>query len=400
MLLDGVRVLDFTQYVAGSGVTRLMAELGAEIIKIEIAPVGDPARLIPLIRDGRSGYFVQQNRGKQSLCVDFKRPETLALLRELAPHCDVVVENFGPGVLEKRALDYPNLRKLNPKVIMLSVSAYGRESLLSHKTGYDWIIQAFAGFMHMTGPKEGPPHPIGLALLDVNASVHGFAAVGYALYHRLRTGEGQYLDLSMVDAAFHMHDLNVHGPSVTHGEFKPHRMGTHHELIFPFGVFKGPTGYLCVAALQLQWKNVCECIGRADLINDERYDDGLKRAQRRDELIPIIEAWMASCGTNEAVLAALDDHRVPATPILSPADAATHPYFRARGTIRTVPDRILGEIDVPGFPFRFSAQPELPAIEAPLLGEHNASILHRVLGYSAAQIAELTDNGVLVSRAC
>lgn len=400
MLLDGVRVLDFTQYVAGSGITRLMAELGAEILKIEIAPVGDPARLIPFVRDGRSGYFVQQNRGKQSLCVDFKRPETLDLIRELVPHCDVVVENFGPGVLEKRGLDYPQLRKLKPDVIMASVSAYGRVSPLSHKTGYDWIIQAFAGFMHMTGPKDGPPHPIGLALLDVNASVHGFAAVGYALYHHLRTGEGQYLDLSMVDAAFHMHDLNVHGPSVTNGEFKPHRMGTHHELIFPFGVFKGPTGYLCVAALQLQWKNVCECIGRLDLVNDERYDDGLKRAQRRDELIPIIEGWMATFKTNDEVLTMLDTHRVPATAVLSPADAKTHPYFIERGTIRAVPDRILGEIDIPGFPFRFSAQPELPAIEAPLLGEHNAAILSRVLGYNAGKIAALNDSGVLVSRPC
>ena len=398
MLLDGVRVLDFTQYVAGSGVTRLMAELGAEIIKIEIAPVGDPARLIPFIRDGRSGYFVQQNRGKQSLCVDFKHPETLDLIRELVPHCDVVVENFGPGVLEKRGLDYPHLRELNPKVIMLSVSAYGRESPLSHKTGYDWIIQAFAGFMHMTGPKDGPPHHIGLALLDVNASVHGFAAVGYALYHRLRTGEGQYLDLSMVDTAFHMHDLNVHGPSVN-PDFKPHRMGTHHDLIFPFGVFKGPTGYLCVAALQLQWKNVCECIGRPDLINDERYDDGLKRAQRRDDLIPIIESWMATFKTNAEVLATLDEFRVPATAVLSPAEAKTHPYFIERGTIRTVPDRILGEIDIPGFPFRFSAQPTLPAIEAPLLGEHNAAILKRVLNYESAQIEQLVSSGVLVSRA-
>lgn len=400
MLLDGVRVLDFTQYVAGSGITRLMAELGAEIIKVEIAPVGDPARLIPFIRDGRSGYFVQQNRGKQSLCVDFKHPETLELLRELVPHCDVVVENFGPGVLEKRGLDYPHLRELNPKIIMASVSAYGRESLLSHKTGYDWIIQAFAGFMHMTGPVDGPPHPIGLALLDVNASVHGFAAVGYALYHRLRTGEGQYMDLSMVDTAFHMHDLNVHGPSVTNGEFKPHRMGIHHQQIFPFGVFKGPTGYLCVAALQLQWKNVCECIGRLDLVNDERYDDGLKRATRRDELIPIIEGWMASLPTNEAVLDALDRHRVPATAVLSPADAKTHPYFRDRGTLRTVPDPILGEIDIPGFPFRFSAQPQLPALQAPLLGEHNEEILTRVLGYSMEQTADLTRRGVLLQRPC
>ena len=397
MIFKGLRVLDFSQYVAGSGVTRLMAELGAEIIKVEIAPVGDPARQIPFIRNGRSAYFVQQNRGKQSLCVDFAKPATLELLRELVPRCDVVVENFGPGVLEKRGLDYPHLRVLNPRLIMLSVSAYGRESPLSHKTGYDWIIQAFAGFMHMTGPSDGPPHPIGLALLDVNASVHGFASVAVALYHRERTGQGQYLDLSMVDAAFHMHDMNVAGPSID-PEFKPRRMGNHHAIIFPFGVFKGPTGYLCVAALQMQWKNVCACIGRPDLVDDPRYDDTLKRAQRRDELIPIIENWMASLGTNEAVLAALDAHRVPATHVMNPAEARHHPYFIERGTVRQVPDRILGTLDVPGFPFRFSAQPQLPDIEAPLLGEHNTEILARVLGYDDARIAALTAEGVLISR--
>lgn len=397
MIFQGLRVLDFSQYVAGSGVTRLMAELGAEIIKVEIAPVGDPARLIPFIRNGRSAYFVQQNRGKQSLCLDFGKPESIELLRELVPHCDVVVENFGPGVLEKRGLDYPNLKRLNPRLIMLSVSAYGRDSPLAHKTGYDWIIQAFAGFMHMTGPEDGPPHPIGLALLDVNASVHGFASVAVALYHRERTGEGQYLDLSMVDAAFHMHDMNVAGPSVDPG-FKPQRMGNHHAIIFPFGVFRGPTGYLCVAALQLQWKNVCECIGRPDLIHDPRYDDSLKRAQRRDELIPIIEGWMASLENNDAVLAALEAHRVPATAVLDPSQARNHPYFIARGTVRQVPDRLLGTLDVPGFPFRFSAQPELPAIEAPLLGEHNASVLTRVLAYDTSRIAQLHQRGVLVSR--
>jgi len=397
MMLEGIRVLDFTQYVAGSGVTRLMAELGAEIIKVEIAPVGDPARLIPLIKNGRSAYFVQQNRGKQSLCVDFGKPETLDLLRELVPHCDVVVENFGPGVLEKRQLDYPHLRQLNERLIMLSVSAYGRESPLSHKTGYDWIIQAFAGFMHMTGPRDGPPHPIVFALLDVNASVHGFAAVGMALFHRARTGEGQYIDLSMVDAAFHMHDLNVAGPSVD-PNFKPHRMGSHHELIFPFGVFKGPTGYLCVAALQLQWKNLCECMGRSDLVEDPRYDDGLKRAQHRDELIPVVENWMASLGTNEAVLEALDRHRVPATAVMSPAEARDHPYFKARGTVRTVEDRLLGSVDIPGYPFRFSAQPSLPDLQAPLLGEHNAAVLGRVLGYAPDRVQALTDQGVLIAR--
>ncbi|HEV7989107.1 MAG TPA: CoA transferase, partial [Candidatus Binataceae bacterium] len=154
-MLSGVRVLDFTQYLAGPTVTRFMAEMGAEIVKVEQAPMGDPARLLPAVRNGRSAYFVQQNRGKQSLCLDFSKPESIALLRELAKNADVVVENYGPGVMEKRGLDYASLSKLNPRIIMASISAFGRSGPLSHKVGYDFIAQAFSGLMHMTGDPNG-----------------------------------------------------------------------------------------------------------------------------------------------------------------------------------------------------------------------------------------------------
>ncbi|MGE3773259.1 MAG: CaiB/BaiF CoA transferase family protein, partial [Gammaproteobacteria bacterium] len=193
-ILDGIRVLDFTQYLAGPTVTRLMAEMGAEIIKIETAPGGDPSRLLPAIRDGRSGYFVQQNRGKQSLCLDLRRPEAQEIVRALVGKVDVVVENFGPGVMEKRGLAYKDLAPLNPRLVMASISAYGRESPLSHKTGYDWVAQAFAGIMHMTGPADGPPMPAGGGIADVSSGVHAFSASGYALFHRERTGQGQRRD--------------------------------------------------------------------------------------------------------------------------------------------------------------------------------------------------------------
>lgn len=149
-MLSGCRVLDFTQYLAGPTVTRMMAEMGADIIKVEFAPMGDPSRLLPTIKNGRSGYFVQQNRGKKSLCLDFNQPAALEVIRELVRKVDIVVENFGPGVMEKRGLDYESLSKLNPRLIMASLSAFGRKSPLSHKTGYDMIAQSFSGLMHMT----------------------------------------------------------------------------------------------------------------------------------------------------------------------------------------------------------------------------------------------------------
>lgn len=397
MILDGIRVLDFTQYLAGPTATRLMAEMGAEIIKVEQAPGGDPGRLLPLIRDGRSGFFVQQNRGKQSLCLDLKSEAARAIIRELVSKVDIVIENFGPGVMEKRGFDYASLKAINPRIIMASVSAFGRQSTLSHKTGYDWIAQAFSGLMHMTGPRDGPPHPVGIGVCDTNAGVHGFAALGYALYHRAQTGEGQYLDLSMVDAMYHMHEYNVHGRSVAGESFDPKRMGAHHEMIAPFGVFKGPSGYFVIAVLQLQWAGMCQALGRAELEKDPRFIDGGARARHQDILIEIIESWAASLPDNDAVLAALEAARVPAGPVLTPIETLENEYFLDRGMVRTVRDPILGEIQIPGFPFKFSAQTELPDIEAPLLGQHNGAVLSRVLGYDAERIAALEREQVLVS---
>ena len=394
-ILEGIRVLDFTQYLAGPTVTRLMAEMGAEIIKVEAAPGGDPSRLLPMIKDGRSGYFVQQNRGKQSLCLDLRRPEALEIVRALVGEVDVVVENFGPGVMEKRGLACQDLSALNPRLIMASISAYGRESPLSHKTGYDWVAQAFAGIMHMTGPADGPPMPAGLGVADVSSGVHAFSAIGYALFHRERTGQGQWMDISMIDSMFHMHEIPLQAHSVTDGQFVPMRAGNSHPIIAPFGVFKGPTGYLVILALQLQWKGICEAMGRPDLEHDPRFVDGTVRAKNQHELTPLIEAWLATFSDNETVLETLERHRVPSAPVLSPIDALTHPYFKARGTIRRVEDPVLGALHIPGFPLRFSAQPELPTLVAPLLGEHNAQVLSTVLGYGAEQIATLEASGVI-----
>lgn len=396
--LEGIRVLDFTQYLAGPTVGRLMAELGAEIIKVEIAPGGDPSRGLPIADDGRSGYFIQQNRGKKSLALDLKKPEADKIIRELIKTVDVVVENFGPGVMEKKGLAWQDIQAINPGVIMASISAYGRESPLSHKTGYDWVAQAFSGIMHMTGERDGRPLPVGIGVADVSSGVHAFSAIGYALFNRSRTGEGQWLDISMVDSMFHMHDISLQGYTLTKGEFKPFRQGAHHELIAPFGVFKGPSGYICILSLQPQWKNVCAAIGRPELENDPRYASGPDRGKRQDELIELIETWMEDFADNDAVLEHLEQHRVPAAPVMDPSDAINHPYFKARGMVREIEDPVMGPLAVPGFPLRFSAQPERLDLVAPTLGQHNAEVLTDVLDYSAEQVSALTDAGVLVSR--
>ncbi len=396
MILKGIRVLDFTQYLAGPTVTRLMVEMGAVIIKVERAPAGDPSRLLPAVKDGRSAYFVQQNLGKRSLCIDLSHAASDAVIKDLVSKVDVVVENYGPGVMEKRGWDFESLRRINPQLVMASISAFGRNSPLSHKTGFDWIAQAFAGFMHMTGPGDGPPHPIGVGMADVSAGVHAFASIGYALFNRERTGEGQWMDISMIDCLFAMHELNVQVPQLN-PDFVAKRVGTHHPLICPCGVFKSPDGYMSLLVVQGQWKNLCTAMNRPDLETDPRFAEPQTRAQHQAALIPQIETWMASFANDTSLLAQLEAHRVPCGPVLSPSDALTHPYFIGRGAIRPVEDPFLGRLMLPGFPLRFSGQTDYSAKVAPLLGQHNAQILTEVADYDAAHIAELTDSGLLVS---
>jgi CoA:oxalate CoA-transferase len=397
LILDGIRVLDFTQYLAGPTVGRLMAEMGAEIIKVELAPGGDPSRMLPIADRGRSGYFIQQNRGKQSLALDLGKPEGDAIVRELLTKVDVVLENFGPGVMEKKRLAWADVQAINPRIVMASISAYGRESPLAHKTGYDWAAQAFSGLMHMNGEPDGPPLPVGIGIADVSSGVHAFSAIGYALFHRAQTGQGQWLDISMVDCMFHMHDISLQGYTLTKGAYHPNRQGAHHELIAPFGVFRGPRGYIVLLSLQLQWKNVCAALGRPELVEDPRYASPEARAGRRAELVELIEAWMRGFPDDEAVIAELERNRVPCAPVMDPADAIGHPYFQARGMVREIEDPVMGPLAVPGFPLRFSAQPERLDLVAPTLGQHNAGVLERVLGYDAARIAALQADGVLVS---
>jgi crotonobetainyl-CoA:carnitine CoA-transferase CaiB-like acyl-CoA transferase len=397
-MLADVKVLDFTQYLAGPTITRLMAEMGAQVIKVEQAPMGDPSRLLPAIKNGRSGYFVQQNRGKRSLCLDFAKPESMELLRALVREVDVVLENYGPGVMDRRGLDYASLKKINPRIIMASISAFGKTGPYAHKVGYDFTAQAFSGLMSMTGDPNGPPMFVGLGIADQGSGVHAFAAIGYALFYREKTGIGQHIDISMVDALFHMHEVNVQAYGLTDGAFVPHRMGSHHQLICPCGAFKGPQGYIVVLVLDRQWAAMATAMGRPDLINDPRYATGAERGKNQKELIPIIEAWMAAQGTDEAVLKIFEEHRVPAAPVMSVVGALDHPYFKARNMIRTVTDPILGELTITGFPLKFSEFPELPTIEAPLLGEHGGEVLKQYLGMSDAKVAELRAAGVLVSE--
>ena len=395
-ILQGVRVVDMTQYLSGPTVTRLMAEQGADIVKIEQAPHGDPTRTLAMQRDGRSGYFVQQNRGKRSLCLDFDTVEGRRILDELIARADVLVQNYGPGVLEKRGLDWATLSPLHPRLIMASISGFGKQGPYSHKTAFDLIAQAYSGLLHLTGPADGPPMPVGTSYADVSAGVHALAGIGLALFHRERTGEGQHIDIAMVDALFHSHELAVQGPSMSNGRWTAKRSGHRSALTCPAGVYKGPEGWIVLQVMQAQWAGFCRAMARPDLATDERFAGLAGRHRNRDELNATIDEWLATLPSDANALARLEAERVPCAPVLAPHEAAGHPYFRARGMVRTVSDPIIGTLEIPGNPLRMSAQPEEPDLVAPLLGEHNEAVL-RELGYDEDRIAALTADGTLRS---
>ncbi|HBD13123.1 MAG TPA: hypothetical protein DCZ13_13305 [Porticoccaceae bacterium] len=396
-ILEGYRVIDFTQYLAGPSATRLMAEMGADIIKVEIAPYGDPSRAFPYRKDKRSAYFIQQNRGKKSLCIDVKNERSKAVLTDLIKQCDVLIENFAPGVIGRLGFDWETVHKINPRLVMCSMSAFGQTGPLSHLPGFDYIAQAYSGVTSVIGEPDKPPSLPQLGIGDVTTGVHACGAIGYALLDVHRTGEGQFLDISLLDCYFHQHEVNVQAYSASKGAIVPRRAGPHHYAVAPTGIFKGPEGYIMILALLHQWPEMCKAMGREDMIKNSKFASNEARLENLQELIDIIEGWLQTFETDEAAMAALQAVRVPVAPILTVPQAVAHPHHRQRGSVRTISDRMLGEFDIPGVPLRYSSYPGYLDLQAPFLGEQNREILGEWLDYPAETIDELEQQGILVS---
>jgi CoA:oxalate CoA-transferase len=256
------------------------------------------------------------------------------------------------------------------------------------------IAQAFSGTMFMTGDLDGPPMPTGQSIGDVMSGVHAVAGIGYALFHRERTGEGQFVDIAMVDSLFHSQELAVQGPSLTGMRWKPKRSGHRSAINSPLGAFKGPEGWIVVQCMEAQWPRFVEALEKPELLTDERFVDLIGRMRNRDELNDIIENWMQGFEHDQQIIDILEKARVPCAPVLAPYDAIGHPYFESRGAVKKVNDPFLGEFHIPGDPLHFSEFPEPLELEAPTLGQHNESILEE-LGLTKEEILELEEEKVI-----
>jgi CoA:oxalate CoA-transferase len=397
LMLKGYRVLDFTHFVAGPTCTRIMAELGADVIKIERSLEGDHVRTMGLMsKDGMSTYYFQHSHSKRSLALDLHKPRARELLLEMIPKIDVVVENFAPGVIADMGFGYDALSKINPRIVMCSVSTAGQTGPLRNRPGYDFIGAAFAGVTGLLGEPDRPPIVPTMAIGDVSTGVAAAMAIGYALLNAARTGRGQYLDASLIDTYFHMHELCVPVVSIRKEKFTPRRNGSQHPTGSPAGVFKCPGGYIMLLVQQHEFSRLARAMGRPELAEDERFKTNGRRVRNNEALKQMIEGWFATFPDRDSIIAELDKFRVPCGPVLTLEEAMAHPHLRERKTVRRVSDLALGEFDVPGFPVKFSDWPDRTDLKASRIGEDNDAVLRELIGISDDQLRDLYANQILL----
>ena len=373
--LEGVRVLDFSRVLAGPYCTALMADLGAEVIKVE-PPAGDDYRHIGPFKDGESLLFQSVNRGKKSIVLDLKSEEGAAAARALAAECDVLVENFRPGVMERFGLGAQTLCEACPRLVYVSVSGFGQTGPNRMQPAYDIIIQAMSGLMDMTGAEDGPPMMVGEAFADVAGGM--FAAFGamVALFDRSRSGRGRHVDLALYDALVSMMPVAA-CRALMAGE-TPRRTGSKHALSAPFGTYPARDGGFTVAVLNDRlFERFAAAIGAPDLAGDPRFAGDALRRQNEPALAQHIESWAADRSAKEAV-AVLSEAGIPAAALCSVSEAWNSPQARARGLASTVDHPVLGTVTVPEQPVHFSGAPRGERLPAPALGAHTHDILQQL----------------------
>ena len=387
----GVRVLDFSRVIAGPFGTQTLADFGADVIKIENPKGGDDTRNMggPNL-GGESHFYLAFNRGKRSVGLDLTKPDGRAIAHTLAEQCDVVIENFRPGVAKRLGIDYATLSALNPRLIYLSISAYGQQGPLNDRPGFDPVMQAESGMMSMTGPVEGPPMRHPLSIIDTLTSLHATTAIATALYARSQTGKGQYAEIALFDAAVAA-TANAAMHYLTSGTELP-RSGNAHSTAVPVNVFQASDGPIYMAiGNQRMYETFCKIIERPDLASDPRFVTMAARSENRGALYTILGEMFAR---EPRAYWAEKLRALPVGPVLSIGEALESEAVAIRGLVNTV-DHPHGPLRQLSSIYHFSGTPVQDTRPSPLLGQHTEAVLRDLCGLDSERIAALREAGVI-----
>lgn len=403
--LGHVRVLDLSRVLAGPWCAQNLADLGADVIKIERPGAGDDTRAWgpPYAPDAagapttEAAYYLSANRGKRSVTVDIASPDGQALLRELVLQCDVVLENFKVGHLARYGLDYASLRALKPDLVYCSITGFGQDGPYAGRAGYDFLVQGMGGLMSITGERDelpgGGPQKAGVALTDLMTGMYATVAILAALTHRDRTGEGQHIDMSLLDTQVAML-ANVGSSYLASGK-RPRRWGNAHASIVPYQTFACLDGHIIVAAgNDGQYRKFVEAGGRPELARDARFSTNPLRVQNRDALVPLLAEMVLEKRRDEWI-ALLEEEGVPCGPINELDEVFANEQVRARGMEIALPHPVAGTVKLVRSPMKLSATPATSDLAPPLLGQHTDEVLREVLGKSGEEIAVLRARNVV-----
>lgn len=397
--LEGLRVIDYSHFLAGPYVGRCLAALGAEVIKVERPGSGDAGRQHAHVLDGQqSGYFLQLNMGKQGVSVNMKDPRGQAFMQRLCDSADVFIENYRPGALDKLGLGYAELSARNPRLVYCSISAYGHTGPDAHRAGFGLIAEAKSGIMQMIGTPGEPPPLMRISLGDMYTGIHAVAAINAALLGRVSSGRGQHIDMALYDTLVSMHEYAVQCYTLSGGTVVPEQTGHDMPTSTLYGVFRAADGDLVIAAqVDDAWRRFATMLeahgGPAGFGADARFHSLNGRNAHREEILGVVKAWVAGRRVAD-ILALLDGIDVPGAKVQRIDEVLADPQIQARGMVVEQEHPRFGRLRLPNLPFRFSDCDTTIRQVAPDLGQHNAEVA-RSLGFSADEIAAMQADGVL-----